>query len=262
MDRAGWAASTDSVEAAAQAGGPAAVQPPSPGPRSVSAYRGAPPRSLPHDGLAVRPRLPGQGRSTARRVSRDPQSRRPSDPAEVARAGRLPRGVGPGGCHSAVEYDRVGPMASVWRGRAGCEMHLHSTRPVRVFSPGWPATHRPPRLLPLHQGNGKKADPCPTRIPASSRTTSASTAVCAGPAERKRPVKPSCRSPSAEDGGRRADPPGGTGRGRPRRPEAGTLERAGCVGYLVGVALKAIEAGDLAARLEAVESVLKARRAS
>lgn len=45
-------------------------------------------------------------------------------------------------------------------------------------------------------------------------------------------------------------------------PEAGTLERAGCVGYLVGVALKAIEAGDLAARLEAVESVLKARRAS
>ena len=45
-------------------------------------------------------------------------------------------------------------------------------------------------------------------------------------------------------------------------PEAGTLERARCVGYLVGVALKAIEAGDLAARLEAVEAVLKARRAS
>ena len=44
-------------------------------------------------------------------------------------------------------------------------------------------------------------------------------------------------------------------------PETGTLERARCVGYLVGVALKAIEAGDLAARLEAVESVLKARRA-
>ena len=43
-------------------------------------------------------------------------------------------------------------------------------------------------------------------------------------------------------------------------PEAGTLERARCVGYLVGVALKAIEAGDLAARLEAVEAVLKARR--
>ena len=45
-------------------------------------------------------------------------------------------------------------------------------------------------------------------------------------------------------------------------PEAGTLERARCIGYLVGVALKAIEAGDLAARLEAVESVLKARRAA
>ena len=45
-------------------------------------------------------------------------------------------------------------------------------------------------------------------------------------------------------------------------PEAGTLERARCVGYLVGVALKAIEAGDLAARLEAVEAVLKGRRAA
>jgi len=44
-------------------------------------------------------------------------------------------------------------------------------------------------------------------------------------------------------------------------PEAGTLERARCVGYLAGVALKAIEAGDLAARVEAVEAVLKARRA-
>ncbi len=45
-------------------------------------------------------------------------------------------------------------------------------------------------------------------------------------------------------------------------PAAGTLEKARCIGYLSGVALKAIEAGDLAARLEAVESVLKARRAS
>src|SRR5919107_4671917 len=45
-------------------------------------------------------------------------------------------------------------------------------------------------------------------------------------------------------------------------PNAGTLEKARCVGYLAGVALKAIEAGDLAARLEAVEAVLKARRAA
>jgi hypothetical protein len=44
-------------------------------------------------------------------------------------------------------------------------------------------------------------------------------------------------------------------------PEAGTLEKARCVGYLAGVALRAIEAGDLAARLEAVEATLKARRA-
>jgi hypothetical protein len=44
-------------------------------------------------------------------------------------------------------------------------------------------------------------------------------------------------------------------------PEAGTLEKARCIGYLAGISLKAIEAGDLAARLEAVEATLKARRA-
>ena len=40
---------------------------------------------------------------------------------------------------------------------------------------------------------------------------------------------------------------------------AGTLERARTIGFLAGIALKAIEAGNLAARLEALESVLKAR---
>ena len=40
-----------------------------------------------------------------------------------------------------------------------------------------------------------------------------------------------------------------------------TVERARTVGYLAGITLKAIEAGDLAARLEAVEAVLKQRRA-
>jgi hypothetical protein len=40
-----------------------------------------------------------------------------------------------------------------------------------------------------------------------------------------------------------------------------TVERARTIGYLAGVSLKAIETGDLAARLEAVESVLKGRRA-
>ncbi len=38
-----------------------------------------------------------------------------------------------------------------------------------------------------------------------------------------------------------------------------TTERARCLAYLAGVALKAIEAGDMAARLEALEAVLKAR---
>ena len=40
---------------------------------------------------------------------------------------------------------------------------------------------------------------------------------------------------------------------------AGTLEKARCIGYLAGISLKAIECGNLAARLEALELVLKAR---
>jgi hypothetical protein len=42
--------------------------------------------------------------------------------------------------------------------------------------------------------------------------------------------------------------------------EAGTLEKARAVGYLAGLSLKAIEAGNLAARLEALEATLKLRR--
>jgi hypothetical protein len=41
---------------------------------------------------------------------------------------------------------------------------------------------------------------------------------------------------------------------------AGPLEKARCVGYLASVSLRAIECGNLAARLEAVETVLKARK--
>jgi hypothetical protein len=41
--------------------------------------------------------------------------------------------------------------------------------------------------------------------------------------------------------------------------EAGTLEKARTVGYLAGIALKAIEAGNLAARIEMLEAVLKQR---
>ena len=43
-------------------------------------------------------------------------------------------------------------------------------------------------------------------------------------------------------------------------PEAGTLEKARAVGYLAGVALKAVEVADLSARVEAVERVLRGRR--
>ena len=42
--------------------------------------------------------------------------------------------------------------------------------------------------------------------------------------------------------------------------DAGPLEKARCIGYLAGIALRAIEAGDLAARLEALEAVLKTRQ--
>jgi hypothetical protein len=41
--------------------------------------------------------------------------------------------------------------------------------------------------------------------------------------------------------------------------EAGTLEKARTIGYLAGIALKAVETADLAARLEALEAVLKGR---
>jgi hypothetical protein len=41
--------------------------------------------------------------------------------------------------------------------------------------------------------------------------------------------------------------------------EAGTLERARTIGYLAGIALKAIDTGNLAARVEMLESVLKQR---
>jgi hypothetical protein len=44
-------------------------------------------------------------------------------------------------------------------------------------------------------------------------------------------------------------------------PKAGTLEKARTVGYLAGVALKAVEVADLSARVEAVERVLKRRKA-
>src|SRR5262245_723187 len=41
--------------------------------------------------------------------------------------------------------------------------------------------------------------------------------------------------------------------------QAGTLENARTIGYRAGVALKAIEAGNLAARIEMLEAVLKRR---
>jgi hypothetical protein len=39
-----------------------------------------------------------------------------------------------------------------------------------------------------------------------------------------------------------------------------TVERARTVGYLAGISLKAIEAGDLAARIEGLEAALKLRK--
>jgi hypothetical protein len=44
--------------------------------------------------------------------------------------------------------------------------------------------------------------------------------------------------------------------------EAGTLEKARTIGYLLTIALKAIETADLEARIEALERVLGERRAA
>src|SRR5690606_20722629 len=50
----------------------------------------------------------------------------------------------------------------------------------------------------------------------------------------------------------------------PRRTDEsiGTVERARTIGYLAGVALRAIEAGDLAARIERLEQALEEERAA
>jgi hypothetical protein len=45
-------------------------------------------------------------------------------------------------------------------------------------------------------------------------------------------------------------------------PEAGTLEKARAVGYLASIALKAVEVADLSGRVEALEQVLKKRKAA
>src|SRR6476661_4015600 len=42
----------------------------------------------------------------------------------------------------------------------------------------------------------------------------------------------------------------------------GTVERARTIGYLAATALRAIEAGDMAARVEALEAVLKVRKSA
>ena len=44
-------------------------------------------------------------------------------------------------------------------------------------------------------------------------------------------------------------------------PEAGTLEKARAIGYLAGIALKAVEVADLSGRVEALEQVLTRRKA-
>ncbi len=42
-------------------------------------------------------------------------------------------------------------------------------------------------------------------------------------------------------------------------PNAGTIEKTRTIGFLAGVAIKAIEAGNLAAWIEMLESILKRR---
>ena len=44
--------------------------------------------------------------------------------------------------------------------------------------------------------------------------------------------------------------------------DSGPLDKARCIGFLGGVALRAIETGNLAARLEAMEAAMKRRKGS
>jgi hypothetical protein len=43
-------------------------------------------------------------------------------------------------------------------------------------------------------------------------------------------------------------------------PAVKTLERARCLGYLAGIALRAVETGELESRLDSLEAVLKERK--
>jgi hypothetical protein len=45
-----------------------------------------------------------------------------------------------------------------------------------------------------------------------------------------------------------------------RESWAGTVEKARAIGYLASIACKAIETGNLAARLEMLEAILKQRK--
>ncbi|QBS38736.1 hypothetical protein E1B22_12585 (plasmid) [Thermaerobacter sp. FW80] len=45
-------------------------------------------------------------------------------------------------------------------------------------------------------------------------------------------------------------------------PEAGTLEKARCISYVAGAALKAVEVADLSARIEALEEALQQQKGS
>jgi hypothetical protein len=40
----------------------------------------------------------------------------------------------------------------------------------------------------------------------------------------------------------------------------GVLERARCIGFLASVALRAVEAADMTARVEAIEAAMKVRK--
>ncbi len=107
----------------------------------------------------------------------------------------------------------------------------------------------------------EEVDPCPFLTPIAPATTSANTAGlrragddCTTPCTT--PVPLPFRLQTAADVlallGEQVEAVRG-------EQEAGTLEKARTVGYLAGIALRAIEAGNLAARLEALEAVLKLR---
>lgn len=80
---------------------------------------------------------------------------------------------------------------------------------------------------------GESSTPCSTRVPLEFRLETAADAIAL--------LEDQCKAVLDD-------------------ADASTLEKARTIGYLVGISLRAIEAGNIAGRLEAIEAALAARK--